>query len=64
MIRDDDKRAVEGSKLSLKGNRYCKYCYDDTANFLLIELDGDDVSQILRCCNDCGAGLEIVFDAD
>ncbi len=68
----DDKRLIphEGPgglftviRRSLKGWRYCKYCYRDTPQFLFTEEWSHHPagSQTLRCCWECGSGLELVM---
>lgn len=64
----DDKRFIHSSE-KIKVTRekskptYCKYCYATRPTFVLVEhlQDGDlDMTQRLRCCSKCGAGLEIL----
>ena len=46
---------------------YCKYCYEDVPTFLLAEGLQNDLNepvQILRSCQECGSGLELLTIAD
>jgi hypothetical protein len=43
---------------------WCKYCYEQVPTFRLTEgLAGSTDVQVLRCCCECGAGLEILTRA-
>jgi hypothetical protein len=67
----DDKRLIPefGPKIwahreSEHGWHYCKYCYRDVPTFTLTEglIGSLKPLQVLRCCWECGAGLDILID--
>ena len=69
MIQYDDKRLLPefGKKfwcerLSEREWGYCKYCYHDVPTFVLAEgeIGSGNPLQLLRCCWECGAGIEIL----
>ncbi len=72
MLITEDKRLLRDGpefwvhRKSEKPWHYCKYCYHDVPTFLLSEgLYGSvDTISILRCCWECGAGLESIKELD
>ena len=44
---------------------YCKYCYEEAPTFILIQGNMGDVNptEKMRCCWQCGSGLEIIYKA-
>ena len=66
----DDKRLIPLSSEHLWCERtserqwhYCKYCYRDVPTFVLTEGRRGSLNPIqqLRCCWECGSGLEVIF---
>jgi len=52
---------INVSKKSERGRHYCKYCYKNVPTFVLEEdMPNFNVSQRMRCCYECGSGLEII----
>jgi hypothetical protein len=66
VVIGDDKRLISDDEIfwtdrqSVHKWRYCKYCYRNTPQFLFrCGLYGSCVpTQVLRCCWECGSGLE------
>jgi hypothetical protein len=69
----DDKRFVpefsdnfHSVRRSIEKWSYCKYCYKKTPQFILkqkaLPKSGFSGTVDLRCCWECGSGLEVVKD--
>jgi hypothetical protein len=65
----DDKRFIGDSehyvveRFSMRQWRYCKYCYQETPQFVLLEhLRETNRTSATICCWECGAGLQGVND--
>ena len=73
MIHHDDKRqipevgsAIWSERISETKKHYCKYCYEETNTFILVEgwIDSTRAEQHLRCCWGCGSGLQILTKSE
>lgn len=67
-VEGDDKRLTPWTKefgnqrISLRRWRYCKYCYQDTPQFVFLEYKIGNLNPVdgLLCCWQCGSGLEFL----
>jgi hypothetical protein len=67
-----DQYGLEIRRLSEREWHYCKYCYQDVPTFKLLEatyeypkkqtIDGYDEILVIRCCWQCGYGLDQLHD--
>lgn len=73
LVISDDKRLTPlfgeyfwCERKSERGWHYCKYCHRNCPTFVFTEgrMGSSDVVQSLRCCWECGSGLEILHRAE
>jgi hypothetical protein len=72
-VVSDDKRLIPecgpvhwAHRESERDWHYCKYCYRDVPTFRLAEgqIGWGTPTGVMRCCWECGAGLEILWPTE